>query len=123
MDHCGGFYSIKTIADFLNGGDEILRLDQVGIVSDEGGVHFAVGIEGDVRTGHALHIVQFLADLRYTCDLTHHARNGQLGDGFFGLTCPVDVDDFDGTLAAASEQRSADHDGPKAVAQRAGGRT
>lgn len=116
MDYFGGFHRIQAISDFLDGGDEVLRLDQVGVIGDERGIYLLFGIEGDVCPRYALYIVQFLADFGDTSDFAHHAGNGELGDGFFRLTRPIYMDDFDGTLAATSEQRRTEHDSPKAVA-------
>ena len=112
MYDLGGFYRIQPIANVLNGGDQVFRLDEVWVVSNKCRIHRQVFVEVDVGMGHALHIVKLLAHLGNACDFAHHPGNGELGHGFFSMACAVRMNDVHRALAASSEEHRANGQHP-----------
>ena len=85
----GRLHRIQAVANFLDGGDEVFWLDQGGVIGDKGRVHVQVFVKVDVGMGDTLHVVKLLAHLGNASDFAHHARNGELRDGFFGVARAV----------------------------------
>jgi len=83
VDDLCRFHRVQAIPDFLDRRDQIFRLDEGGVIGDEGGVYRQVLVEVNVGMRYSLGVVQFFAHLGYASDFAHHTRNGELRDGFF----------------------------------------
>lgn len=89
MNDLGRVHLVQAIANLLYGRNELLWPDKGGVIGHKHRVDGLIRIEMDFGTGHALHIMQFLSDLGYTGDLTHHAPDRQSHHGLLGLARAV----------------------------------